>query len=249
MFHPRPLVLAALTLTVALFNAHGGTIDTIPPGLVAGDTYRLAFVTSATTDATSSDISVYNTFVQNLANAVPALNALNATWTAIASTQNVNAVDNIDWQSATDMIYGLNGTFVSGPSSLLFFDSNDGFFAAPIPTDEDGNPIVSGIVVWTGTSRVGTNTVNGCCSAPLGDGSNSFAGVTGTANVFGAWVSTGDVDTNDHLLYAISSELTVPEQTPEPATGALMLVGALALVGHRLKYANRRRGTGPRTEP
>ncbi len=235
----RPLAVALLALTAALASAQAGTIDLIPPGLVPGDTYRLAFVTSATTDATSSNISVYNTFVQNLANAVPALDSLGATWTAIASTLSVNAVDNISWQSATDKIYGLDGTLVSGPTSLLFFDSNDGFFNAPIPTHEDGSPITAGVEVWTGTSRVGTNTVNGCCTEPLGDGGVSFAGLTGSANVYSAWVSNLDSDGNVHPLYAISSELTVPEQTPEPATSGLVACGVLALIAHRWKLALR----------
>lgn len=68
----------------------------------------------------------------------PALNTLGATWTAIVSTATVNAVDNISWQSATDEIYGLDGTLVSDPNGLLFSDSNDGHFDNAIPTDETG---------------------------------------------------------------------------------------------------------------
>ena len=42
-------------------------IDTVPTTLSPGDQYRLAFVTSTTTAATSSNIADYNTFVNNLA--------------------------------------------------------------------------------------------------------------------------------------------------------------------------------------
>ena len=43
---------------------------TIPPGLNAGDTYRLVFVTSNTTTATSTNIADYNAFVTSAADAV-----------------------------------------------------------------------------------------------------------------------------------------------------------------------------------
>ena len=43
----------------------------VPPGLNPGDKYRLVFVTSTTTDATSPDISYYNSFVTNVADDVP----------------------------------------------------------------------------------------------------------------------------------------------------------------------------------
>ena len=42
-------------------------IDTVPTTLSPGDQYRLVFVTSTTTTATSTDINTYNTFVNNLA--------------------------------------------------------------------------------------------------------------------------------------------------------------------------------------
>src|SRR6185295_18329111 len=96
---------------------------------------------------------------------------------------------------------------------------NDGFFDAAFPTYEDGALVIASQTVWTGTSRVGTNTVNGCCTAPLGT-NGPFAGVTGSANIFTTFVSTSDNNSNAHHLYAISSELSVP--TPEPATFVLL---------------------------
>jgi hypothetical protein len=67
---------------------------TVPTGLNPGDEYRLAFVTSTTRDATSSDITVYNGFVTASANAVTELALLGSTWTAIASTPTADARDN-----------------------------------------------------------------------------------------------------------------------------------------------------------
>ncbi len=210
----------------ALSRVQAASVTTVPPGLQAGDTYRLVFVTSTTMDATSTDIGVYNSFVQSVADSVSDLAALGATWTAIASTGAVNAVDNINWQSATDHIYGLDGTLVSGPGSLLFYDSNDAFFAEPIPTYEDGSAVTPSQVVWTGTSRVGTNTQNGCCTEPLG-ASTPFTGQTGTANVTGAFANNFDTNASSHVFYAISSELTAP--APEPGTVGFAALGVLAL--------------------
>ena len=67
---------------------------TLPIGLNPGDEYRLAFVTSTTRDATSTDIAVYNAFVTAAANTQAELLALGTTWTAIASTFTVDARDN-----------------------------------------------------------------------------------------------------------------------------------------------------------
>src|SRR5437764_268592 len=66
----------------------------VPSGLSPGDTYRIVFVTSATTEATYRDINYYNNFVASAANCDPALATLNTTWTALVSTDTVNALSN-----------------------------------------------------------------------------------------------------------------------------------------------------------
>ena len=60
-------IVALVVLTLGLggnnrANAAGITINT-PAGLVPGDTLRIAFVTDASTQATSTDINYYNNFV------------------------------------------------------------------------------------------------------------------------------------------------------------------------------------------
>ena len=85
----------------------------------AGDTYRFSFTSSELTDATSSDINYYNTFVQDLADASP-LNigaAQGVTWKIIGSTATVYARDNtetnIEVYGTGESIYLLNGTIVA----------------------------------------------------------------------------------------------------------------------------------------
>ena len=65
-----------------------------PLDLEPGDQYRLIFTTSQRRDATSSDIGVYNDFVQSVANSSPELAALGVEWRAIGWTSKVSALEN-----------------------------------------------------------------------------------------------------------------------------------------------------------
>ena len=96
---------------------------TVPTGLNPGEQYRLAFVTSTTRDATSSNIADYNAFVTATANAVPELAELGITWKAIGSTSAVDAQDNTHTNVVLDgvgvPIYLLNDTlFVNDNADL-----------------------------------------------------------------------------------------------------------------------------------
>src|ERR1035441_11041870 len=79
-------VLAVAVVGMASRSA-AGTIVTIPSSLAPGSQYRLVFVTADTYTATSSNIAVYNTDVNNEANTIAALAALGTTWTVIGSTE------------------------------------------------------------------------------------------------------------------------------------------------------------------
>ena len=66
-----------------------------PAGLEAGDEFRLIFLSSATRDAASTDIGVYNRFVQDLAAAGHSdIQAYASQFRAVACTAAVDAVDN-----------------------------------------------------------------------------------------------------------------------------------------------------------
>ena len=85
---------AATVIWLCLTSLSYANPITQPTDLNLGDKYRLVFVTSNTRDATSADISDYNTFVTNTANLVPELLALETTWSVIGSTSTVDARDN-----------------------------------------------------------------------------------------------------------------------------------------------------------
>ena len=111
----------------------------------------------------SSDINVYNDFVQSVADSSPDLAALGIEWRALASTTTVEAIDNT-MTHFTDENPGLpffrvdGGRFVSDYETLL--DSLDlGIGLLSIAVDEFGTPIeeIDGFMgsrpqvrVWTG---------------------------------------------------------------------------------------------------
>ena len=123
--------VAALAVVVTAGSAAAIPI-TVPTSLSPGDQYRLAFVTSTTRDATSSDINDYNAFVTTAANTQPALTALGTTWKAIGSTASVNARVNTNTDPiATGVpIFLLNDTNLAGSypdlwdSSILAYPVN-----------------------------------------------------------------------------------------------------------------------------
>ena len=126
-------------------------IVTVPTSLNLGDSYRLAFLTSGTRDATSSDIGVYNSFVQSAADAVPALASLGATWKAIGSTASVDARDNTGTNPATTgvPIFLLNNTKLADDNADLWDGSIDVLF----DLTELGPAVI--FRVYTGTTSSG----------------------------------------------------------------------------------------------
>ena len=96
------LVLAAAALLVLpagvsaqAQNEVRSTWALTPSGLSDGDQFRLIFVSSTRRDATSSDIEVYNTFVQDLVAAGHmAIQAYSSQFRVVGSTAAVDARDN-----------------------------------------------------------------------------------------------------------------------------------------------------------
>jgi hypothetical protein len=151
---------------------------TIPTGLNPGDQYRLAFVTSATRDATSPNIADYNAFVTTDANSVPQLAALGTTWSAIASTASVDARDNTSTSPLIDYvgapIYTLANTLIAPFNAALWF--ND--ILVPLNITEAGTPRPGAIQVWTGSLPGGI----GYPGYPLGNSTPLNGAPTGSDN-------------------------------------------------------------------
>lgn len=217
------------TLAVAVVGlastSYAGSITIAPAGLVAGDTYRLVFVSADTYTATDSNIADYNAEVSAEANSVTALQDLDITWSVIGSTESVSAITNIGADPGVP-IYNLEGQLVANDATT----DSDGLFFGPYPShtqiaiDELGdneayNP------VWTGTQPQGsTNPGKALGDQYIEVGFPYLAGQIG-------WISWGDI--NDvglsYNLYAISGVLTVGSPTPEPTTIGLLALGLVFL--------------------
>jgi hypothetical protein len=221
------------------------------PSLTPGSQYRLVFVTSGTSLATSTNIADYNQFVNNAAQASTDLNTALTTagltpsainWTAIGSTATVNARLNTATRAIDTSvpIYRVDGAQVATGNSDLW----DGSIINAINQTQNGNDL--NLPVWTGTSATGQPIANGSL------GFNSSFSTLGvrvgrSLRTDGSWVSSNAGCLPGELpcvlkasrpLYGISSIVTVlptaTTTTPEPSSllsfitlGGLILGGAV----------------------
>jgi hypothetical protein len=216
------MLLKNLKYVVALLVLASSSVASagllVPPGVLPGQQYRLAFVTSGTTNATSADIATYNNFVTAQAGLVPGLNE--TTWKAIGSTSTVSARDNTgtnptNVNHTSVPIYSLNGSQIAtGNADLWDFNILNTISVDQTLVTRTG-------FVWTGSFS------NGTASGPFPLGStNNFAnaGQLGTLTVH-QWVNWGGQSaTQQNHMYALSGVITA---VPEPSS--LLLVGLVGL--------------------
>ena len=172
-----------------------------------GDKYRLAFVTRATTQATSKDISTYNTFVQGVANS-STLKLGGATWKMIGSTATVDARDNTSanplWNGTGEAVFLVDGaTHIANNYGDLW----KGTIHHALNLDEKGVLFSTG--PFTGTSANGIKDSR----SVLGGTANPTIGTTTSTGpnwmrVFGA------PSTSSLPVYALSDPLTVVSSIP-----------------------------------
>jgi MYXO-CTERM domain-containing protein len=193
-------------------------------GLSPGDTYRYAFVTSTTRDATSTDIADYNAFVQTVGDATGSLFAGSSiAWSAIFSTDSIAAKDNIGGVFS-EPIYSVDGQLIASSSSDLW----DGTLQTAINWTENHISLTTADV-WTSSNWDGTYQPREdyVVYQRIASGTTQFT--------TGAWIAYGGALTIlQRNLYAISETLTVPRaDAPVPPTTALLALGLLAAAGLR----------------
>ena len=147
------------------------TWDLLPSDLGAGKSFRLLFVTSATREATSSDISDYNTFVQNAAKAdgVDAvLKGFRTQFKVLGCTEttdaNANTGTTFTAQDKGLPIYWVNGEKVADDYQDFYDDS----WNSNEPRNQLGQTFTGNVEVWTGCGNDGTEAFDGVPSRALG---------------------------------------------------------------------------------
>ena len=138
--------LAALLLVPGVAQAQtgldsSGTVEVpvdwslVPEGLEVGDEFRLLFLSSTTRDATSTDIGVYNGFVQGRAAAGHAdVQGYSSLFRAVACTADVDATANTGTVGTGEPVYWLDGAKAADD----YADFYDGSWDAEAPQTEWG---------------------------------------------------------------------------------------------------------------
>ena len=136
-------------ITPTMAGPVSGPVLTTPAGLMPGDQFRFVFVTAGTRDATSSNITDYDNFVQSQAGGAT-YNGVVVNWLAIGSTETVNAIDHVGVAAAP--VYLVDGTEVTTNTGTTGLWSGNLIHAI----DEDIDANTSTNFVWTGTQQSAT---------------------------------------------------------------------------------------------
>ena len=147
----------------------------VPDGLGPGDTFRLLFATSTTRDATSTDISVYNSHVQTAAAAGHAdIQAYSAAFAVVASTAatdaRVNTASRFDAMSADKgpPIYWLGGSQAADDYADFYDGSWDDEANAKDESGDARSLSFSTNRPFTGSDDVGTESFSNGATRALG---------------------------------------------------------------------------------
>ncbi len=219
------LVLVA-TVTSAVGTATAGPIISTPRGLNPGDHFRIAFVTTDTSTATSSDISTYDNFVTMQADGAT-YNGDIITWLAIGSTGSVSAIAHIG--VTNDPVFLVDGTEVTNTDSTSGLWS--GSLLHGINLDISSTP--QNVAVWTGTFAAGlpeyyygyhflgsSQPVTGLTDYPVATPSG--------------WVAENltPYPSQTFNIYGISTDLVATSSVPEPSTAMLAGLGVIGVAIH-----------------
>ena len=193
-----------------------------PTGLSAGDKFRLIFLSSTKRNASPTDISTYNTFVQDRAAAGHTdIQAYSAGFRVVGCTAAADARDNTETTYTTSNkgvpIYWLNGAkaaddyedFYDGDWDDEANDKNESGTDGPDTSHSDNWP-------FTGCDDDGTKAFDGSASRVLGS-TGGFARM-GKPNDSGAGngplsSSTGHITSSQRPLYGLSEVFRVAQST------------------------------------
>ena len=210
----------------------------VPPGLSNGDSFRLLFITDAPRTARSSDISVYNDWIQNqVAAGHTDIRDYSAGFRVVGSTNDVDARDNTG-TTFTAANPGVPIYWLNGPKAVDHYeDFYDGDWDDEVnQRDEFGDPRDIS-EVWTGSDHDGTerfNASNGTSRA-LGNSQNQRVRFGSPAGNGGPLSSLTLDRMQIRRMYGLSGVFTVAPSTVEgsvaQATPPLAPTGLTATAG------------------
>jgi len=236
--HALRTTLFALAIAALLSAGTATAAVVVPAGLGEGDTYQIMFLTSTTTDATSTDIATYNAIVQARGDAGTKTGGSGITWTAIASTATVGASTNAP-------VYGPvynTAEQLQFANAAQMWSTSPGINNKP-RQDENGADPGKNHNAWTGVPNsldAGPNAVSG-----LGTDNPRWGRVNTNGSEW--WVAyEGASNDTQYALYGLSEQLIVQGGVGVPSGGGAAipapaaLPAGLALMGVML-VARRRR--------
>ncbi|MBT3296870.1 MAG: hypothetical protein HN383_16495 [Verrucomicrobia bacterium] len=184
--------------------------------------YRIAFVTTGTTNATSTVIADYNAFVTTAAAGVTELNDLGVEWTCLGSTKTVSAKTNTSTHTTGDAndvpIYTTTGQLIATNNADLW----DGNIDHAITYEDGGTVVIGNGRIWTGTESNGdiSNIEGG--TNELGE-PNFTGGKAIRFGTFGStssdWIAVAATDRNQAFPYLALSSVIIP-----PPPGMVLII-------------------------
>jgi hypothetical protein len=233
----------AMCISLTVLSVSGTASATLIESIAAleeGAMYRVLFATSTTTQAISSDIAFYNSFVSTAADSGSVTGSLGLSWKALASTAADNVQDHTGIQSSDDSLVTMFNTLgevvaVSGE------DLWDGDLNFAIGYDVDGAAacVSASCATYTGFDRAGMTYrrnhtyLGGQLGVIIGFNERTDSG----------WANVGiyrlQFPMDPFRLYAVSSEvMKTSTVVTEPGTVILLSLGlaGLAFARYRKQY-------------
>jgi hypothetical protein len=249
LYRVASVVLCMAGISLRSNVAFAGVVIQTPVGVSPTDHFRIIFVTSGMTSATSNNIADYNAFVNQQAGGATYQGQV-IQWTAIASTNAVNAYTNTS-SGTNSAVYMVDGTEVASSTTR----ATGGLWSSSLisqPTEGIDGTNYTNAMIWTGTSGNGleysTSIFGGYGLGSNNSGYNPYSqmnvfsapqvqvGIVSASNLGSSWVQEPNRSatvtpglstwTNTFQMYAISQELTM---APEPSTLLSAVVGLLVL--------------------